>query len=106
MSHFAYFAPLVTTEEEVWTHRELISENIEEFTDDYADIGLKRGVHYCIVPLSVGDIFELIADNPKYPCKFPLVEIGFRSKRVLDMVRSSGVVQDANGDETELPIWG
>ncbi len=106
MSHFAYFAPLVATEEEIWTHREIISEHIEAFTDDYAAIGLKRGVHYCIVPLSVGDILDLITDYPKYPCKFPLIEIGFRSKRVLDMVRSSGTAQDANEDAAEVPIWG
>jgi len=106
MSHFAYFAPLVASDDEVWLYWQSIHENIAEFADVYTDIGLRRGVHFSLTALPIADITELLAGNHKYECRIPLVEIGFRSKKYLDLARSGGIVQDANGDETESPIWG
>ena len=107
MSYFAYFAPFVSSDEEVWEYQNSVDEKIREFVKDTLTVGLRRGFHYSLTPLSDADISDIIgAEDHRYPSMVPIVEIGFRNKNNLDRALSAGFVRDADGSEEEKPIWG
>ncbi len=107
MPFFAYFAPLLSSDQEIWEYRKSIQKKITAFADECAEIGMTRGVHFSLMPLSEDDVRDIIeAEDHRYPSMIPIVEIKFRSKKHLDRVTSSGIVQNASGDEAERPIWG
>jgi hypothetical protein len=104
---FAYLAPLVSSDTEVWAHRKSLCEIIKQMVGDYAEIGLKRGMHYSLKPLSQADLTDIIeAESHFYPSKVPLIEIRFLSSKYMELAMSAGIVRSAIGDATEGPIWG
>jgi hypothetical protein len=107
MSYYAYFAPLVSSEQEIWECRNSIHEKIKAFADACAEIGMTRGVHFSVTPLSEDDVRDIIeAEDHWYPSMIPIVEIKFRSKKHLVLATSVGIVRDADGSEEEKLIWG
>jgi hypothetical protein len=105
-SSVAYFAPLVFSDEEVWENRKRLDIDIAELESACADVGLKRGLHYSMLPLSKPDLSEILRQIETLPQRIPMIEIKFRSKKYLQLATSSGIANDARGDETERAIWG
>jgi hypothetical protein len=97
---YAYLAPLMNSNEDVWGHFAELPDKIEKFADDSAGHGLKRGRHYCLKPLTRAEVEEIIeAEDHKYPARVPLCEIRFRNRKTFEAFRASGLA-----DETDEPI--
>jgi hypothetical protein len=107
MSYYAYFAPLVSSEQEIWECRNSIHEKIIAFADECVEIGMTRGTHFSLTPLSEDDVRDIIeAPDHRFPSMVPIAEIKFRSMKHLVLATSAGIVRDADGSEEEKPIWG
>jgi hypothetical protein len=106
-SCFSYFAPLASCDEDVWAYRENVHAHVTDFDSECANVGLKRGLHYSLTPLSKPDIAHIIeADGHHYPSNVPIFEVRFRSKKHLQAASAAGILKEAEGVEAEKPIWG
>jgi hypothetical protein len=97
---YAYLAPLVISEEDVWHHFANLPNKIQMFVGDCAGYSLERGQHFTLKALSRDEVEEIIeAETHEYPARVPLCEIRFRSLKSFETFRASGLA-----DETDGPI--
>lgn len=98
MAHFyAYLAPPVISEEDVWRHFAELPNKIEGFVGDCAAYGLKRGEHFTLKPLSREEIEEIIeAEDHEYVARIPLCEVRFRNRRCFETFRASDLADQTD----------
>jgi len=95
--YFAYFAPFVNSDEEVWASTKRLTASIKTFQRQLEDIGLRRQIHYCLKRLSKAEILDIVdADGHAYPRMVPLCEIDFRNLKSFEVFRSSGLADEAD----------
>jgi hypothetical protein len=98
--YFAYIAPVVESEADVRICLNSLSRSVAEFEDQCLHVGLTKRAHYSLKPLSHQEIRDILNDEShRFPRRFPICEINFRSRKCFELFRSSGIA-----DEIAEPI--